>query len=120
MAQLPSQRTTWRSIVTIGMNLRQTLSASMLVLAMVAALIIVPGGASAKQSDDADGVIVCNVHGNGHRGGELVAFDTDAEGTTGLRAMPGNGKGLARAAANSPALSECGVPAGGGWGGSGT
>src|SRR5206468_2477549 len=47
IARLPSQRTTWRSIVTIGMNLRKLLSGSTLALALAASLVIVPAGANA-------------------------------------------------------------------------
>jgi hypothetical protein len=97
--------------VAIGMNLRNILSGAVLALSMALALVVVSDGAQAKQNSAAGngGVQVCNVNGNGHKGGNLVALDNDSN-ATGLKAMPGKGKGLVKAAANSPALSVCGVP----------
>jgi hypothetical protein len=96
--------------VAIGNNLRNILSGAVLALAMALALVIVSDGAHAKHAQGAgDGVQVCNANGNGHRGGQLVAFDAGTN-ATGLKAMPGKGKGLVKAAANSPALTLCGIP----------
>src|SRR3712207_5405474 len=89
MAQLPAERTTWRSIVAIGMNLRNILSGAVLALAMALALVVVSDGAQAKQNNAAGngGVQVCNVNGNGHKGGNLTALDAGTN-ATGLKAMP--------------------------------
>ena len=97
--------------MAIGMNLRNILSGAVLALAMALALVVVSDGAQAKQNNAAGngGVQVCNVNGNGHKGGNLTALDAGTN-ATGLKAMPGKGKGLVKAAANSPALSVCGVP----------
>ena len=59
---------------------------------------------------------VCNQAGNGHHDGILVSTgtpdpDPPARYKSGLSALGnGQGKGLERAAEQSPALSQCGLP----------
>ena len=71
--------------------------------------------AIAKQSMTDSNVIVCNQATPTSQGGNLLATD-DATGspaaryTSGLQGKPGNGAGLIRAAANSPALTLCAQP----------
>jgi len=89
--------------VTIGMNLRRTLSSTMLAFAMAAALVLVPMGASA------DSVSVCNTaSANGQGGQMIVDSDQDPQApvhhSDNLRAKNG---GNVNAAMHSRALSLC-------------
>ena len=83
------------------------------IMIALGATTLVAALAPAAQANE---VSVCNQAGNGHLGGDYVATDNDpappARHKTGLRTL-GNGKGLTRAAQNSPALSACEVPGGG-------
>lgn len=94
-----------------GKNLRITLTGA--IVALVAA---VPG-AEAKQAKVDTGVSVCNqaTHTSVDPASNMVADDGDrgpaARYQTNLIAKPGNGRGLVRAAANSPALTLCSAPA---------
>jgi hypothetical protein len=96
--------------VSIGINLRKSLSATTLALAMAAALIVVPLGAQAD-SGAPDSVTVCNT-ANG-RGGDMVVDSLDPQApvhvNSGLREKQG-GKNM-NAAMHSRALSLCSVPA---------
>ena len=86
-----------------------------IVLALSAAAVAAIGSPSAHAGT------VCNQAGNGHHDGTYVATDGDpsppARYQSGLSTLGnGKGKGLDRAAERSPALSQCGPPAGGGGG----
>ena len=100
--------------MTIGMNLRNILSASMLAAAMVAALIVVSDGAQASTSSAAaEGVYVCNTASGNGGGGELIVPDgLDPQGahknSAGLKAKK---SGNYNAAVHSRALALCTVPA---------
>jgi hypothetical protein len=95
----------------------------MFALGAVAVAAALPTSASAATTP------VCNEAGNGHLGGSYVVTGTPdptppARHTSGLKTL-GNGKGngLVNAAAKSPALATCGLPAptgGTGGGGGGT
>lgn len=86
--------------------------------------------ATATESPATAGTSICNLASNSpvHQG-DLIALDAPTGSPAekfrkGRGAHPGQGKGLANAAANSPALSACGAltehpPAGGGTGTSG-
>jgi hypothetical protein len=75
--------------------------------------------AIADQPITTDGSVhVCNQATPTSLGGSYVAYDAAtgspaARYTGDLQAKPGGGGGLVRAAANSPALTLCGEPAGG-------
>jgi hypothetical protein len=84
--------------------------------ALVAFMAIGAPAAIAKSTPTTNGTVsICNQATPTSLGGTLVATDpaTDspaARYTDGLRAMPGQGGGLIRAAAGSPALSLCAAP----------
>jgi hypothetical protein len=86
--------------VSIARNLRITLA----LIATAVAVSIVPAGAQAT---------VCNQASEAQRG-DLVPTETSTSPsvrhTTNLAALPGKGKGLETAAANSPALNGCAPP----------
>jgi len=93
--------------VTIGMNLRRTLSATTLALAMAAAIVLVPLGAQADT-----GMSVCNTASHNGQGGNMVVDgDLDPQSpvhnSDGLRAKS---NGNVNAAMHSRALSMCNVP----------
>jgi hypothetical protein len=72
--------------------------------------------APAAQADP--GAAVCNQASPHFQGGGLVALDAPVDSpaaryTDDLSPLPGHGKGLAGAAANSPALTACGEDEGG-------
>ncbi|MEA2169949.1 MAG: hypothetical protein QOF76_3249 [Solirubrobacteraceae bacterium] len=93
-------------------HLRLTIATS----ALVAIMAIGAPAAIAKSAPTTDSsVYVCNQATPHSQGGTLDATDAPtnspaARYTTDLRAMPGQGGGLTRAAANSPALSQCSGP----------
>jgi hypothetical protein len=94
--------------VTIGMNLRRTLSSTMLAFAMAAAIILAPMGAQADTN-----VSVCNTaSANGQGGNMIVDGDLDPQApvhnSSNLSAKKG---GNVNAAMHSRALSMCNVPA---------
>jgi hypothetical protein len=98
--------------VTIGMNLRKTLSGSILALAMAAAMIVIPMGAQASSGESAPaGVSVCNTASQAAKGGDLSVDSRDQQSpvhnTTGLKPMNG---GSYNAAMHSRALSLCSIP----------
>src|SRR4051812_9851691 len=102
----------WRSIVTIGMNLRNILSGSILAAAMAVALVTIPGGAQAKSSDaPASGMYVCNTASHNGTGGDLVVDALDQQDPVhngnGLKAKQ---NGNYNAAEHSRALSLCSKP----------
>jgi hypothetical protein len=80
----------------------------------IAALAVAVPVAEAKQPASS-GVAVCNQATHTSQGGNLDSTSFGDTGSavkyqTGLKAKPGNGAGLARAAENSPALSLCVAP----------
>ena len=92
--------------MTIGMNLRRTLSSTMLAFAMAAAIILVPMGASA------DTTSVCNTASHNGQGGNMIVDgdqdpQTPVHNSTDLRAKS---NGNVNAAMHSRALSLCYVP----------
>ena len=81
----------------------------------IAAFAVAAPVAEAKQSGTSTGQVhVCNQATPSSLGGAYVATDGDTGSASryqaGLKAHPGGGAGLARAAANSPALSLCSIP----------
>ena len=81
----------------------------------IAALAVAVPVAEAKQPTSSSGVAVCNQATHNSLGGNLDSTSFGDTGSavkyqTGLKAKPGNGAGLVRAAANSPALSLCVAP----------
>lgn len=82
-------------------------------LGLAAALALaVPGAAQAAPRDQ--GPPVCNQASPHFQGGGLDALDPPVDSpaaryTTDLAPLPGKGKGLANAAAHSPALTLCGA-----------
>lgn len=105
--------------MTFGKHLRLIIPGAFAALAVAAAPV------QAKQSTDSTSTpTVCNLATSTSLGGPNVADDAPtgspaARYTSDLRPMRGQGGGLVNAAANSPALSLCSVPSGGGGGGSG-
>jgi hypothetical protein len=87
-----------------------------IVTGALAAFAVAAPVAQAKQaSTGTSSVSVCNQATHNSLGGDMVATDGDTGGParfqSNLKAKPGNGGGLVNAAANSPALSLCSVPA---------
>ena len=85
----------------------------------IAAFAVAAPVAEAKQSGTSTGQVhVCNQATPSSLGGALRATDGDTGSASrfqeGLKAHPGGGAGLIRAAANSPALSLCSIPGGSG------
>jgi hypothetical protein len=113
MARLPTSERLWRSIVTIGVNLRKIVSGAVLALTMAIAVVTVPNGASAKSTAGESGVSVCNTASQHWQGGDLVILDQDPQmpinNASGMRAMP---HGNVNAAMHSPALAVCGTDPG--------
>jgi hypothetical protein len=97
--------------VTIGMNMRNALSAAVLALAMAVAIVTIPGGARADSTTSSNGVAVCNTASNSSQGGEMQTLSADPQtavhNTQGLRAKQ---NANLNAAMHSRALSLCGVP----------
>jgi hypothetical protein len=96
--------------VTHGKN-----TTRIILTAALAALAVGAPVAEAKQSGTStDQVHVCNQATPSSLGGAFAATDGDKGPASrfqeGLKAHPGGGAGLVRAAANSPALSLCSIP----------
>jgi hypothetical protein len=83
--------------------------------ALSLALVGVPVAGAAQP--DGPAVAVCNQASPQFQGGGLVALDAPVDSpaaryTDDLAPLPGGGRGLVRAAANSPALTLCGAAVG--------
>jgi hypothetical protein len=91
--------------VTIGMNLRRTLSSTMLAFAMAAAIILVPMGASA------DTTSVCNTASANGQGGNMIVNGQDPQAPVHNSSnLSAKSNGNVNAAMHSRALSLCSVP----------
>ena len=92
--------------MTIGMNMRNALSAAVLALAMAVAIVTIPGGARADS-----GAAVCNTASHSSQGGDMQTLSADPQTAVhyadGLRATR---NGNVNAAMHSRALSLCGTP----------
>ena len=96
--------------MTFGMKVRTIKNGAPLALVLTLALVLVPVGASADNTQVPEGMQVCNT-ANSRGGGELVVSDLDDQGALhgnsgGLRAK---GNGNLNAAMHSRALALCSV-----------